>query len=160
MRGTRSVVRRRLATALLALLPMGAWAADPQITSMTDTPDPATAGGLYTYAVGIDNTDAGDATNTVLTVSVPSGATFVSASPPNANCVATSATLVTCSVGTLAGNGTDARTVNFTWRATAAGVINATATISADSDSNLGNNTQNATTTALAGADLRLTKTD
>ena len=160
MRGTRSVVRRRLATALLALLPMGAWAADPQITSMTDTPDPATAGGLYTYAVGIDNTDAGDATNTVLTLSVPSGATFVSASPPNANCVATSATLVTCSVGTLAGNGTDARTVNFTWRATAAGVINATATISADSDSNLGNNTQNATTTVLAGADLRLTKTD
>ena len=160
MRGTRSVVRRRLAGALLALLPMGAWAADPQITSMTDTPDPATAGGLYTYAVGIDNTDAGDATNTVLTLSVPSGATFVSASPTNANCVATSATLVTCSVGTLAGNGTGARTVNFTWRAVAAGTISATANITADSDSNLGNNTQNATTTVLAGADLRLTKTD
>ena len=160
MRGTRSVVRRRLAAALLALLPMGAWAADPQITSMTDTPDPATAGGLYTYAIGIDNTDASDATNTVVTLSVPAGATFVSASPPNANCVATSATLVTCSVGTLAGNGTDARTVNVTWRATAAGFINATATITADSDSNLGNNTQNATTTVLAGADLRLTKTD
>jgi uncharacterized repeat protein (TIGR01451 family) len=149
-----------LAGALLALLPLGAWAADPQITSMTDTPDPATAGGLYTYAVGIDNTDAGDATNTVLTLGVPSGATFVSASPANANCVATSATLVTCSVGTLAGNGTGARTVNFTWRATAAGTINATATITADSDTNLGNNTQGATTTVLAGADLRLTKTD
>ncbi len=160
MRGTRSVVRRRLAGALFALLPLGAWAADPQITSMTDTPDPATAGGLYTYAVGIDNTDAGDATNTVLTLNVPSGATFVSASPANANCVATSATLVTCSVGTLAGNGTGARTVNFTWRATAAGTINATATITATNDTNLANNTQNATTTALAGADLRLTKTD
>jgi uncharacterized repeat protein (TIGR01451 family) len=149
-----------LAAALLALLPMGAWAADPQITSLTDTPDPATAGGLYTYAIGIDNTDASDATNTVVTLSVPAGATFVSASPTNANCVATSATLVTCSVGTLAGNGTGARTVNFTWRATAAGTISATATITADSDSNLGNNTQNATTTVLAGADLRLTKTD
>jgi uncharacterized repeat protein (TIGR01451 family) len=80
MRGTRSVVRRRLAGALLALLPMGAWAADPQITSVLDTPDPATAGGLYTYAVGIDNTDPSAATNTVLTLSVPSGATFVSAS--------------------------------------------------------------------------------
>ena len=160
MRGTRSVVRRRLAGALFALLPLGAWAADPQITSMTDTPDPATAGGLYTYAVGIDNTDAGDATNTVLTLNVPSGATFVSASPANANCVATSATLVTCSVGTLAGNGTGARTVNFTWRATAAGTINATATITATNDTNLANNTQNATTTVLAGADLRLTKTD
>ena len=54
MRGARSVIRRRFAAALLALLPMGAWAADPQITSLTDTPDPATAGGLYTYAVGID----------------------------------------------------------------------------------------------------------
>ena len=160
MRGFHPVVRRRLATALLALLPMGAWAADPQITSLTDTPDPATAGGLYTYAIGIDNTDASDATNTVVTLSVPAGATFVSASPTNANCVATSATLVTCSVGTLAGNGTGARTVNVTWRATAAGTISATANISADSDSNLGNNTQNATTTVLAGADLRLTKID
>ena len=151
---------RRFLGALLALLPVGAWAADPQITSMTDNPDPATAGGLYTYAVGIDNTDASAATNTVLTVSVPSGATFVSAAPANANCVATSATLVTCDIGALPGNGTGARTVNFTWRATAAGTINATATISADNDTNLANNTQNATTTVLAGADLRLTKTD
>ena len=160
MRGTRSVVRRRLAAALLALLPMGAWAADPQITSLTDTPDPATAGGLYTYAIGIDNTDASDATNTVVTLSVPAGATFVSASPTNANCVATSATLVTCSVGTLAGNGTGARVINLTWRALAAGTISAAANITADTDTNLGNNTQNATTTVLAGADLRLTKTD
>ena len=152
--------RARRFAILLALLPAGAWAADPQITSMVDNPDPATAGGLYTYAVGIDNTDAGAATNTVLTVSVPSGATFVSASPANANCVATSATLVTCSIGTLLGNGAGARTVNFTWRAVAAGTINATATISANNDTNLANNTQNATTTVLAGADLRLTKTD
>jgi hypothetical protein len=28
---------------LLALLPAGAWAADPQITSMVDNPDPVTA---------------------------------------------------------------------------------------------------------------------
>jgi uncharacterized repeat protein (TIGR01451 family) len=160
MRGFHPVVRRRLAAALFALLPLGAWAADPQITSMSDTPDPATAGGLYTYAIGIDNTDTGDATNTVVTLSVPSGATFVSASPTNANCVATSATLVTCSVGTLAGNGTGARVINLTWRALAAGTISATANITADSDTNLGNNTQNATTTVLAGADLRLTKTD
>ena len=48
MRGFHPVVRRRLAAALFALLPLGAWAADPQITSMSDTPDPATAGGLYT----------------------------------------------------------------------------------------------------------------
>ena len=152
---------RRFLGALLALLPVGAWAADPQITSMTDTPDPATAGGLYTYAVGIDNTDPSAATNTVLTLSVPSGATFVSATgTPNPNCVATSATLVTCSIGTLLGNGAGARTVNLTWRAIAAGTISATATLSADNDTNLANNTQNATTTVLAGADLRLTKTD
>ena len=161
MRGNNLVFRRRsLAGALIALLPMGAWAADPQITSMTDTPDPATAGGLYTYAIGIDNTDADAGTNTVVTLSVPAGATFVSASPANANCVATSSTLITCSVGTLAGNGTGARVINVTWRALAAGTITATANITADSDTNLGNNTQNATTTVLAGADLRLTKTD
>ncbi|MCX7052141.1 MAG: DUF11 domain-containing protein, partial [Proteobacteria bacterium] len=135
---------------------------------MTDTPDPATAGGLYTYAVGIDNTDAGDATNTVLTLNVPSGATFVSASPANANCVATSATLVTCSIGTLVSNPSSdpalRRTINLTWRALVAGgggaVIAGTATVTSDNDTNLTNNTQSVNTTVNSGADLRLTKTD
>jgi len=168
MRGTRSVVRRRLAAALLALLPMGAWAADPQISNLIANPNPVPTGALYTYAIGIDNSDTGAATNTVVTLTVPSGASFVSASPANANCVSTSATLVTCSIGTLAANPTNnpalRRTINLTWRATAAGgagaVITGTAAISADSDVNPGNNSQSVNSTVSNSADLRLTKID
>jgi uncharacterized repeat protein (TIGR01451 family) len=115
-----------LAGALFALLPLGAWAADPQITDLNANPNPVTAGGLYTYAVGIDNSALEAATNTVLTFTVPSGASFVSASgTPNPNCVATSATLVTCAIGTLVSNPSSdpalRRTINLTWRAMVAG---------------------------------------
>ncbi|MFM7707393.1 MAG: hypothetical protein ACKO9D_05140, partial [Gammaproteobacteria bacterium] len=102
---------------LVALLPAGAWAADPQITSVIDNPDPVTAGGNYTYAVGIDNSAPDASTGTVLTMTVPSGATFLSASPSSANCSKTSDTVVTCNIGTLAGSGAAAQTVNFTWNA-------------------------------------------
>jgi uncharacterized repeat protein (TIGR01451 family) len=170
MRGNNLVFRRRsLAGALIALLPMGAWAADPQITSLTANPNPVTAGGTYTYAVGIDNSALDAATNTVLTLTVPSGATFVSASStPNPNCVLTSPTLVTCSIGTLPANPTNdptkRRTINLTWRTTVAGgggtVITGTAALSAGNDTNLTNNSQSVKTTVNSGADLRLTKTD
>ncbi|MFO0509886.1 MAG: hypothetical protein ACK51K_04455, partial [Gammaproteobacteria bacterium] len=160
--------RARRFAVLLALLPAGAWAADPQITDLNANPNPVTAGGLYTYAVGIDNSALEAATNTVLTFTVPSGASFVSASPANANCVATSATLVTCSIGTLASNPSSdpalRKTINLTWRATAAGgggaIVTGTATVTADNDTNLTNNTQSVNTTVNSGADLRLTKTD
>jgi uncharacterized repeat protein (TIGR01451 family) len=154
--------RARRFAILLALLPAGAWAADPQITSVVDNPDPVTAGDNYTYAVGIDNSAPDASTSTVLTMTVPSGATFVSASPASANCSATSATVVTCNIGTLAGNSTATQTVNFTWKALGPGpaVITGTAAISSSNDTNLTNNSQSESTTVNSGADLSLTKTD
>ena len=149
-----------LATLLLAL-GFAAHAADPQIASFTDSPDPVPLGGLYTYTVGVDNTDVDVATHTQLSLSVPAGASFVSAAPASAKCVAASTTLVQCDLGTLGAGGGDPRSVSFTWRAVGPGLeaIDATATVSADADTNAGNNSQTQQTTVVAGANLALTKT-
>ena len=158
--------RRFLGPALLAgllLAPLAALAADPQIASLGDNPDPVPAGGVYTYALRIDNNAVDAANNTRLTFTVPSGAVFVSASPASQNCAlaAGSTTTVLCDLGTLGAYGADVRNIVFTWRATVPGpaVINATAVVSADNDANLVNNTQNANTTVIEGANLALAKT-
>lgn len=146
----------------LGLVPMLAWsAADPQIASMVDSPDPVAAGGLYTYALRVDNNATDAALNTRLTVTVPTGAAFVAASPAGANCAATSATVVACNLGTLGAGGADVRNVVLTWRATVAGpaVVNANALLSAENDANNANNTQNTATTVVEGANLALSKT-
>jgi large repetitive protein len=149
---------RRWLTALL-LVPTLAWAADPQIASFTDTPDPVPAGGLYDYTVRIDNNDVDAALATTLTVQVPAGATFVSASPSSANCVPSSATTVVCTIGTFAGGG-NSLDVTLRWRALGPGptTIASTATIAASNDSNNGNNTQTQTTSVISGANLALAK--
>ena len=143
-----------------SLVPALALAADPQVASLVDTPDPVAAGGTYTYTARVDNNAVDASLNTRLTVQVPSGASFVSASPAGANCVPVNATTVQCSLGTLGALGADVRTVVVTWRATVAGpaVISASATVSADNDTNNANNTQTDTTTVVEGGNLALAK--
>ena len=156
----QGLARRGLWFSLLAA-PALAFAADPQITSFSDTPDPVPAGGLYDYSIGVDNNAADAATNVRLTLTVPAGATFVSASPAGANCVPTTATLITCTLGTVGGSGADSRIVTVRWRALGPGpaTIASTATLTADNDTNAGNNSQNQTTSVISGANLALAKT-
>jgi len=148
----------RRAAAVLLLAPVLAWAADPQIASLVDDPDPVTAGGLYTYTLRIDNNATSAATNTRLRLTVPAGAAFVSASPASQNCSATTPTQIDCDLGTLGGNGADVRSIVLTWRATVAGLatINGSAVLSADNDSSASNNTATSTTTVVSGANLSL----
>jgi uncharacterized repeat protein (TIGR01451 family) len=159
----RQRLRRFAARALgllSGLLPVLALAADPQIAALVDNPDPVAAGGLYTYSLRIDNNAVDAATNTRLSFSVPSGAVFISAAPAGANCAPSNATTVLCNLGTLGALGNDVRTVVLTWRATVAGpaVLNASAVLTADNDVNNANNSQNATTTVVEGANLALAK--
>ena len=153
-------LRRFLLGILMA--PAAVFAADPQIAEFTDTPDPVVAGGIYTYSIRVDNNAADVATNTVLTVTVPSGAAFVSAAPLSQNCAPVSATQVQCNLGAVGANGLDARTITMNWRATVAGpsTITATATLTADNDINGGNNTDTEITTVQQGANLSLVMTD
>ncbi|MGR6797052.1 SdrD B-like domain-containing protein [Sphaerotilus sulfidivorans] len=154
-----SFTRRALAVLALAL-PVAALAADPQIASVVDNPDPVPAGGQVTYTVTVDNNAADAALNTRLQFSMPSGAAFVSAGPLSQNCAPQSATLVECNLGSVAGSGADTRTLTFVWRATVAGpaTLNPTLTLLADNDVNPGNNVETATTTVIAGANLALAK--
>ena len=132
-------------------------AADPQITSFGDSPDPVPAGGLVTYSPTIDNSALDSATNVLVRVPVPAGATFVSATAP---CALVGAN-VDCALGTVAGNGADVRNIGITFRANGPGPssITAVATLTADNDTNAANNTQSQTTTVTQGANLALTKT-
>ena len=161
--GRASTWWRRPLAALGLLLPVLAWAADPQITSLVDNPDPVAAGGTYTYTLGVDNSAIDDATNTRLSFNVPSGAAFVSASPATQNCAlqAGSSSTVVCNLGTLRGSRADMRSIVLTWRATLAGpaVVTARATLTADNDVNAVNNIQDASTTVIEGANLALSKT-
>jgi len=136
-------------------------AADPQIASLVDSPDPVPAGGLVAYTVRVDNEAATAASNVALSFRITAGdASFVSASPPSANCTQTNPTQIDCAIGALAGNGVDVRDVVFTWRANGPGpaTVNALASITADSDENFANNLQAEVTTVVTGANLALTK--
>ena len=75
------------------LVPALALAGDPQLAAFEDNPQIVAAGGLYTYTARVDNNAVDASINTRLTVQVPAGASFVSASPAGANCVASSATV-------------------------------------------------------------------
>ncbi len=157
---TRAFSLKSFAFAALATS-FTAFAADPQVAAFNDAPDPVPAGGNVTYSIRVDNNGIDAALSTVLTMPVPAGAVFVSASPPAANCVFTAPNVV-CSLGSIAPGGADVRNVDIVLRALGPGPssLNLTATVTASNDSNPANNTQNQTTTVINGADLTLTKTD
>ena len=156
-RGLRGRIKAFAAAAVIALLSAGALAADPQIASFIDSPDPVAAGGLVTYSARIDNSAVDAAVNVRVAVPVPAGATFVSATVP---CVLV-ASSVECNLGNVAGNGTDIRNLAFVFRANGPGpaALSAIATLVADNDINTANNVQTQTTTVIEGGDLRLAKT-
>ncbi|MFO1297777.1 MAG: hypothetical protein U1F25_15805, partial [Rubrivivax sp.] len=143
-----------------SFLAAAAFAADAQITSLVDTPDPVPAGGIVAYAVRVDNNAVDAALNTRLRLSVPAGATFVSATPAGANCAPANATTVECNLGSVAALGAAPRDVTFNWRALGPGptTVTANAEVLSDNDSNPANNTQTQTTTVVTGANLSLAK--
>lgn len=149
----RSFLARAVA---LSLLLAGSAHADPIVRLLTfqDTPDPVPATHTVNYDLQVSNTSFTlSAANVVLTVPVPTGATFISTN--DAAC-AYSAPNVVCSFGTLPAS-TD-RFVTITLRVTAAGgsslnnVAVASSTTAGEADSSLPQNT-----TVTAGADLALT---
>ncbi len=149
---------RAFAFAIIATVAAtAALAADPQIASFGDNPDPVAAGGNVTYTAIVSNSALDDASNVVISVPVPSGATFVSATAP----CALSAGTVTCVLGSVLGNGADVRSLDFVFRANGPGPssVTAIATLTASNDTNGANNSQSQTTTVIQGADLGLTKT-
>jgi len=134
-------------------------AVDLNVALFTDTPDPVPAGGLVTYGIRVENSGSDPNTSdAVLNVQLPAGTTLVSATP-SANCNYLSGPhQVSCNFGILQGTlavpaGTP-RDVTIVVRTTAAGTVNATATLT-PTDGNPANNSASTTTTVDAGANLR-----
>jgi len=103
--------------------------------SKADSPDPVTVGDNLTYTITVTNRGPDAATNVVVTDTLPSGVTFVSASP---GCVH-AAGVVTCNLGNIPAGGSVTITIVVT--VTAPGTISNTATVTSDTlDPNTANN--------------------
>ena len=131
--------------------------ADLTITK-TDSPDPVMAGQAVTYTISVSNIGPSAAQAVVATDILPSGLTFVSATPS-----AGSWSAPNWNIGTLANGGTVTMTIVATVNNNVAdaSILNNTATVSSTTtDPNPANNTDTEPTTVINQADLSIIKTD
>lgn len=125
--------------------------------SLSDSPDPVPIGGNLTYTASVANSpsSAPDAA-VVLTVTLPSNTTFVSATPAQGSCTQ-AGTLVTCNLGSVGPAVTVPVTIVVT--TTAPGTITASASVSgAEPDPNAANNSASTQTVVAGSPALVLTK--
>jgi uncharacterized repeat protein (TIGR01451 family) len=133
-------------------------APDVKITKV-DTPDPVVAGGEITYTITAQNIGAVDATNVVVTDTIPASTSFISCTTGQGTCTNNAGT-VTATIGTL----TPTQQVSITLKVRAptgasCSTINNTATVKATDDANSSNNSATAST-ACKKPDVSVTKVD
>lgn len=80
--------------------------------SKSDSQDPVIAGTQLTYTLTVANSGLLDASNVVVTDTLPSGVTFVSDSLPAPECDTTAAPVLTCSLGDLAAGESNSFTIS------------------------------------------------
>lgn len=120
----------------------------------TATPNPVTQGTPLTYTLSVFNNGPASATNVMVTDTLPSVMTFLSANTTQGTCSEAGGT-VTCQLGTMANAGT--ATVTILTIPGAPGVVSNTATVSADqTDSVPANNTSTQTETITAPTRITL----
>ncbi|MBK9654839.1 MAG: IPTL-CTERM sorting domain-containing protein [Rhodanobacteraceae bacterium] len=135
-------------------------AADLSIT-LTDTPDPVTAGTNLSYLATLSNGGPSDAQDVTISLPLDAGTSFVSATPSaGGSCNAASPVVCTWAGATLPA-GTRSVTVVAAVAAAQTAGLSATATASSlTPDPAAGNNTATATTVVQVQADLAITLTD
>jgi uncharacterized repeat protein (TIGR01451 family) len=121
----------------------------------TAIPSPTVADGdVLTYSLAVTNGGPATATNVIVTDTLPSSVTYLSASTTAGTCSEASST-VTCLLGTMANAGT--ATVTIVTLAGAPSIAVNTATVKADqADPNLNNNTSTQTETITAATNIQL----
>jgi uncharacterized repeat protein (TIGR01451 family) len=112
---------------------------------VSDTPDPATAGGTVTYTITVTNNGQDDAGGVTLTDTLPSGTAFVSPTVVTGTCTLGGAT-VTCSLGNLM-NGASAMVAIVVRPSAAGSITNAVAVNAVEIDGNNANNNTSVSTT-------------
>ena len=117
--------------------------------SDTASPNPGQVGINLSYRIALTNNGPAQATNTILTDTLPSGVTFVSASATQGNCNLT--TTVNCSLGTLAPGVTAFATIVVA--PTVPGqLVNAVTAAASETDFDPSNNSSTITTVVQAAA--------
>ena len=130
--------------------------ADMAITKNDDA-DPVNHGESIMYTIGVTNNGPGNAAEVTLTDSLPEGASLISASVAQGNCIGT--TTVVCSLGNLASGSSATATVSIT--TLHAGAVTNTAAVSANgTDLVTSNNSDSVVTTVNPLADLEVTKAE
>ncbi len=122
--------------------------------SQSAAPNPVAIGQQLTYTLTVKNaSDLYDASNVVLTDTLPAGVDFVSITPTYGGWACSQANgTVTCNIGYLLKTGKATFTMVVTPNATAAGSITNTASVTTSSyDTNTSNNTSSAATTVTGG---------
>jgi uncharacterized repeat protein (TIGR01451 family) len=116
---------------------------DLAITKVDD-PDPVLVGDRLTYTIGVRNNGPDTATNVVVTDSLPSDVTFVSASTAQGSCLGAQQ-VITCQLGTMPAG--SSATITVIVEPTATGTITNTAVVSGrETESDTSNNTASADT--------------
>lgn len=127
----------------------------------TDNPDPVIVNQLLTYTVTVTNLGPDDASNVIVTDTLPAGATFGSAVPDQGSC-GEAAGVVTCNLGGI----TSGSSVNITITITPTTVGTAVNTVDVtgdenDPDSNNNSDTENTDVDPVPqNADLSIVKSD
>ena len=124
----------------------------------SDSPDPVLSGDQLTYDLDVHNDGPASATGVSLTDALPTGVTFVSATPAQGSCLLSGSNVI-CALGTIANGATV--NVEIKVDAGAPGTVTNNATVlSTATDPNTVNNSAQAVTTIRPVADLSLTKSD
>ena len=122
----------------------------------TAAPTSATAGQNLVYTIQVDNAGPGDATDVVVTETLPAGVTFVSTS----GCAEDPSGVPTCSLGTVVSGGSTSYTVTVAVDAGTTGTLSNTVAVATSADdSNSANNTFTLATPVAPDITLGLTKT-
>ena len=130
--------------------------ADLSITK-TDSVDPVIAGNNLLYTITVDNAGPDDATNVVVTDTLPAGVSFVSST----GCVEDPAGVPNCSLGNIVSGGSANYTVTVSVdAATTAPLTNNVSVTSATNDPNAANNSTSEPTAVIGSADLSISKVD
>jgi uncharacterized repeat protein (TIGR01451 family) len=117
--------------------------------SKSDSPDPVIAGTLLTYTLIISNLSTSEATGLILTDTLPTQTTFISAAPSQGTCDESGGT-VTCALGDLDDGGAMQVTIVASVSPSARGAITNTAHVrGSEADPESQNNSATQQTTVL-----------
>lgn len=142
----------------MRLCATGAPASADLAVSQTATPNPASVNTPLQFDVTVDNLGPDGATNVVLTDTLPTNATFNSATPSQGTCGAPVAGIVTCNLGSIASGGQATVAINVT--PTSTGTATNTASVTADEADPDTTNNSSTLGVPVYDADLQMTLTD